>query len=116
MSNVHFTLVFSRGYSSDSKPIDAPASRPIGVGETIPSSTSVQETDLEATAAITRQEGKAFWRVANAGTDDVYVAFAEAGDLTTQTHVKEQGFLMPAGSTEYFHFTQYGEVGVVINV
>ena len=116
MSNVHFTLVFSRGYSSDSKPIDAPASRPIGTGETIVSSASIQETDLEATAAITRQEGKAFWRVAVSGTDDVYVAFNLTGELVTQADVKEAGFLMLAGSTEYFHFTQYGEVGVVINV
>jgi len=116
MSTVHVSLVQSKAYSLDSKPLDVAMSRTVGDGESITTSgTTVFETTLEATEALCRSESKSIWRIANMGTDNIYVAFGQTGDYSTQGDLEAAGLGIPAGGIEYLAVTAFGEVCFVSN-
>jgi hypothetical protein len=116
MSTVHVSLVQSKAYSLDSKPLDVAMSRTVGDGESITTSgTTVFETTLEATEALCRSESKSVWRVANMGSDNIYVAFGGTGDYSTQSELEAAGMGIPPGVVEYFAVTAFGEICFVSN-
>lgn len=111
MSTVHFSFVEINAYSQGGKPVDCPSSKLIGTPEVKTSSGSSQQTTLAATdVAIFRKHGTLFWRIANMGTDNVYVAFG-----TNPTASASTGYGIPAGAVEYFMVETAAEKAAVIN-
>lgn len=120
MSTVHFSLVEVNSYSQGGKPVDVPSTRLQGVPESITSSGSSQTTDLQATKSIAtaveedgayyRKDGTLFWRIANMGTDNIYVAFG-----TSPTASSTTGYGIPAGGVDFFAVSVDGEKAAVIN-
>lgn len=102
MSQVHVSLVSVVGYSQDGKPVDCPSSLPIGTPEVKSSGTGALQYTLTATAALIRKTGIVHWRIANMGTDNIYVVFGTNPNPSTAADAAAAGFGIPAGGIEYF--------------
>lgn len=102
MSKVHVSLVSVAAYSQDGKPVDCPSSLLIGTPEVKTSATGYAQYTLTATSALIRKTGITHWRVANMGTDDVYVVFGTNPQPASAAAAAAAGFGIPAGTVEYF--------------
>jgi hypothetical protein len=111
MSTVHFSFVEINAYSQGGKPVDCPSSKRIGTPEPITSDGSNKVTTLAATdVAIFRKPGTLFWRIANMGTDNIYVSFGLDPTASATT-----GYGIPAGAVDFFMVSEPGEKAAVTN-
>lgn len=119
MSKVHISLVYVSAYSHGGKAIDCPSSLFIADETNVPevqtSGVGYEQYDLTATAAMIRKEGTAHWRIANMGTDDVYVVFGTDPEPADADAAAAAGFGVPAGAVEYFTVGFPGQKVAVIN-
>lgn len=125
MSNVHIAIV---RMTHPAAVTSIPSSLALAA-ETIASSGANQTTTIQATAALLagttaaatavgNQAGaiRSAWRVANAGTDNVYVAFGATPNAgTAAPSVTTSRFLLPAGQVAYFAIGAAGDKAAVIN-
>lgn len=102
MSKVHVSLVSVAAYSQDGKPVDCASSIPIGTPEVKTSAIGHAQCTLTATEALIRKTGITHWRIANMGSDDIYVVFGTNPQPASAADAAVAGFGIPAGAIEYF--------------
>lgn len=111
MSNVHVSIVRVRGISDTGSSMLVETSDSLGTAETIVSGAVSAASTLASASMFTGDEPRQqAWRVANCGTDHVYVEFGAAPTATAA------GKAVPAGTVCYFSVASFGQKIAVINI
>jgi len=110
MSNVHVSIVKVQGVTATGGSMLVETSQGYGTAETKVSSGSSSGTTLSATAQRDDDNPKNYaWRIANMGTDNIYVAFGAAPTASAT------GKGIPAGAVMFFSVEAFGDIVAVIN-
>lgn len=110
MSNVHVSIVRVRGVTDTGTSMQIETSDSLGTAETIVSDALGSVSTLAAASQYTGDEARfQAWRVANCGSDHVYVEFGAAPTATAA------GKAVPAGSVCFFAVNAFGDKVAVIN-
>lgn len=111
MSTVHVTLVEVTGVGSTGEQIPVASTRLIGTPQAMTSGASAQSTVVANSSTINADRvSQYFWRIAVAGTDNVYAAFGADPTASSTT-----GYLLPAPGVYEFRVYAINEKVAIAN-